>query len=254
MTHNYTFKNQSSTDNIPTELKGILKDTIILYTSAIQKEALVCIFAKGSMPRGNFKPGVSDFDTDAIVHRELTKRERAALKEERRLLEDKYKKRGVVKIDIGAVSLQRFLVGDPKLTFVLSTDGVCIFGEAPTLKRAWPNPGNELSKLLNREFPKKIELYRNHLSGVDVARANLNVEQWIAKEAVRLLFGITMHRSREYTAKIEAYRYYVEKYLTEGLANFDRLYAVYMGGKIRTDELLVSCEYVLRLARAHRAI
>src|SRR5688572_24297249 len=132
MAYVYTFKNRSSTDNIPIESKGILKDTINMYRNVIPKDTLVCIFIKGSMPRGNFKSGVSDFDTDVIMHREPTPQERAMLKKRRLSLEEDYKKFGITKVDIGMVNLQHLLNNEkPELSFILTTDGMCIYGEAP---------------------------------------------------------------------------------------------------------------------------
>jgi hypothetical protein len=255
MINDYTFKNKSSIQNIPAEVQGILKDTVALYTGVIPKEVLVCIFAKGSIPRGNFKPGVSDFDTDAIVSRELTEEEKTILKKRRHLLEKLYQKRGVAKIDIGFVNLKCLLAGEkPELHFILSTDGVCLYGEAPTLRKTWPHPGNELSKMLNQGFPKKIEMYRSHLNGGGIARAGLNVEQWFAKEGVRLLFGITMEQSGCYTARLEDYRNAVQTYLNAELARFDRLYSVYLGGGIQESRLLKDCEHILELAKTRDAI
>jgi hypothetical protein len=255
MTYNYTFRNQASIGNIPKELKKILEDTIALYTSIVPKQEIVCIFAQGSVTRGNFKSGVSDFDTTAIANRELTEEEQDAFNELRDSLESKYRKIGVEKIDGSFVDLRRFLIGErPKLHFIFGTDGVCVYGAAPAIKRVWPDPGNELSKMLNSGFPKSIEQYRKHLKGVNSARAGLNAEQWIAKQAVRLLFAITMEQSQAYTAKLENYRDYIKAYLGKELTRFDCLYAAYLGERIQGDELLAHCKWVLKLARKYGAI
>lgn len=255
MAKNYIFNNNASKDNIPKKFEGIIKDTIIMYTSTFPKDKLVCVFAQGSMTRGNFRPKVSDFDTVVILRDEPTKAERDTFKNNRLLLEAKYAKMGIKKIDGDLMNLQRFLSSEKlKSRFILATDGLCIFGKVPDFEKIWPNPGNELSQLLNHRFAKNLELYRNYQKGAKITRPGISVESWLAKEALRLLFGITMEQSGEYTAKIDDYQNHIERYLAEELSCFDHLYTIYEGAEIHGDTLLTYCEHVLSLAQARGAI
>lgn len=237
--YTYQFTNNASLNNIPASVRNIVDETIAAYLKIVTEDNIVCIFAEGSLTRGNFKPNISDFDTCAIVKKDLTDVEsnnRVNVKSE---LDAKWRPKGIDKIDIGFVTRSKLLANDmPKMNFIFETDGVVVYGKKPAIERTWPDPGNTLSKMLNGMFIDSTEKFEKHLNSTPVFNSDFNLSRWIAKQGIRLLFGITMEASGEYSSKIEEYREYIDKYLNSELTNFDYLYSVYLSGKANQDQLL----------------
>lgn len=251
----YEFKNNSSLKNIPPQLEGLVEDTIETYKRIIPEDQIICIYAAGSVVRGNFKPNISDFDTNAIIKRQLTGNEQSERYKHKAILDSNWESKGVDKVDIGFVNYVKFMNDEmPKMNFIFATDGTVIHGQAPPIKRLWPDPGSELSSMLNGMFGESLAKYRKHVDGQEIFIGGFSVKRWIAKQALRLLYGLTLEQSGSYTAQIENYVPNINEHLPSESNTATYLYKTYLSGEADPERLLESCVHALNLAKKVKAI
>ncbi|HET9850514.1 MAG TPA: hypothetical protein VFP35_02745 [Candidatus Saccharimonadales bacterium] len=183
----FKVKNEASLDKLDDPQKKAVQQLIdmSLANKDISGE-LVAVYLVGSLPRGEFEPGISDFNFYLITHRKI----------EWEMNEFPLQ---VIAIDEEAFMSKRH----KKDRFICWSDGVLIHGKALDLKeKDFPRPGSALCILLNEGYIERLEAIKTQLENVkedDVATIRR-----LTLRAIKIMFdfdyGVAMANKPYYTA------------------------------------------------------
>lgn len=197
--------NEAHLSKIQLEYLSILK-IINSYYKAVLKDNLVGIYIRGSVSVGRAKPYISDIDSVAITHRNVTKK----VLREAYVFSTKLQKRFpfVTLVDMTILSRNK-LMNDPEfsnLKIYLKTQSVCLYGNDVVKDFEPVRPGRELALAMYGDISDKLLMLERHFLAEGPKMLYLGEKRpthfwciWTMRTILRSALGLVMIKKPVYS-------------------------------------------------------
>lgn len=201
--------NNASIDCIQPPYQSILKKIEKFYKKTLG-ENLLSIYIRGSVSVGRAKPFISDVDSVAITHTDVTPQKLKVINEYSKELQQKHP--FVTLVDMTVISRKALWENDEfsNLKIYLKTQSVCLYGENVTKEIEVVRPGRELALEMYGDLPEKLQDLEKVFSHNTTEKTYLGEKRpiefwciWTMRTILRSGLGLVMFKRPVYSQDLE---------------------------------------------------